>query len=76
MDEGGWASVKPYIERKKVNYPVLLGNDEVAGLFGGKYFPMPLTLIIDRRGRIAAIHAGLCQKDEYERDIQTVLNER
>jgi len=76
MDEGGWASVGPYIERKGVNYPVMIGNDEVAGLFGGKHFPMPLTLIIDRSGRIAAIHAGSCRKDEYESDINTVINER
>ena len=76
MDEGRWAAVTPYVEQKNVNYPVLMGNDDLAGLFGGKYFPMPLTLIIDRSGRIAAIHAGLCRKDEYESDINTVLDEK
>jgi peroxiredoxin len=75
MDEGGWASVKPYIGRKGVNYPVMIGNDGVAGLFGGLK-TIPLTLIIDRYGRIAAIHAGLCRKDEYESDIRAVLNEK
>jgi peroxiredoxin len=76
MDKGGWATVTPYVEQKNVNYPVLMGNDELAGRFGGKYFPMPLTLIIDRSGRIAAIHAGLCRQDEYESDINTVLAEK
>jgi peroxiredoxin len=76
MDVGGWETVTPYVEQKNVNYPVLMGNDELAGLFGGKYFPMPLTLILDRSGRIAAIHAGLCRKDEYESDINTVLAEK
>ena len=76
MDKSGWAVIKPYAASKKVNYPIVLGNDEVALLFGGKYFPMPLTLIIDRSGRIASIHAGLCRKDEYASDIETVLNER
>ena len=75
MDEGGWHSVQPYIEEKRVNYPVMIGNDEVAGLFGG-LDSIPLTLIIDRSGRIAAIHAGLCRKDEYESDIDAVLNEK
>jgi peroxiredoxin len=75
MDEGGWASVKPYIGRKGVNYPVMIGNDGVAGLFGGLR-TVPLTLVIDRYGRIAAIHAGLCRKDEYESDIGAVLNEK
>jgi len=75
MDEGGWTAVKPYIKEKGVNYPVMIGNDEVAGLFGGLH-TIPLTLVIDRSGRIAAIHAGLCRKDEYESDINAVLNER
>lgn len=75
MDEDGWHSVKPYIDEKRVNYPVMIGNDEVAKLFGG-LDSIPLTLIIDRSGRIAAIHAGLCRKDEYESDIKAVLNER
>ncbi len=75
MDEGGWHSVKPYIDEKRVNYPVTIGNAEVARLFGG-LDSIPLTLIIDRSGRIAAIHAGLCKKDEYESDIEAVLNEK
>jgi len=36
----------------------------------------PLTLIIDRSGRIAAIHPGSCRKDEYETDINAALNEK
>jgi peroxiredoxin len=75
MDEDGWASVKPYIDEIQVNYRVMIGNPEVAGLFGGLH-SIPLSLVIDRSGRIAAIHAGLCRKDEYETDINAVLNER
>jgi peroxiredoxin len=75
MDEDGWTSVKPYIDEKRINYPVVIGNDYIAGLFGGLH-EIPLTLVIDRSGRIAAIHAGLCRKEEYEGDINAVLNER
>ena len=75
MDEGGWASVKPYSQRMGVNYPMMIGNDEVASAFGGLH-TIPLTLVIDRYGRIAAVHAGLCRKDEYEGDIRAVLNEK
>jgi peroxiredoxin len=75
MDAEGWSAVKPYLERKRVNYPVMLGNDQVAGLFGGLQ-AIPLTLVIDRGGRVAAVHAGLCRRDEYESDINAVLNER
>lgn len=77
MDPGGWSAVKPYIERQKVDYPVLLGNERIAALFGvGVLQPIPLTLVIDRSGRIAAVHAGLCRRDEYESDINAVLDGR
>jgi peroxiredoxin len=75
MDESGWAAVKPFVERMGVNYPMMIGNDEVASLFGGLH-TIPLTLVIDRQGRIAAVHAGFCRKDEYEGDIRALLNEQ
>lgn len=75
MDEGGWRSVRPFLENRHVNYPVMIGSDEVAARFGG-LDALPLTLIIDRSGRVATVHAGLCTKEEYERDINSVLNER
>jgi len=53
----------------------MIGNDGVASLFGGLE-RIPLTLVIDRYGRIAAVHAGLCRKDEYESDIEAALNEK
>lgn len=74
LDEGGWGVVRPYAEAKKINYPVMVGGDRVADRFGGLK-AVPTTLIIDRQGRIAATHIGLCQKSEYEADIRAVLNE-
>jgi peroxiredoxin len=52
----------------------MVGDDRVAELFGGLK-AVPTTIIIDRQGRIAATHIGLCQKSEYEGDIKAVLNE-
>jgi len=74
MDDDGWASVRPYIEARGVNYPVVVGNDEVARRFDGVH-SLPTTVIIDRAGRIAAVHIGICKKSEYEEDVETILNE-
>jgi len=74
VDEDGWKSVKPFIEARHVNYPVMIGNADVARAFGG-IESVPMTLIIDRSGRIAATHRGLYEKDEYESDVRAVLNE-
>ena len=74
LDEDGWKSVKPYIDARHVNYPVMIGNGDIARAYGGLE-SVPMTLIIDKSGRIAATHVGLCRKDEYEADIRAVLNE-
>ena len=74
LDEGGWASVTPYLEARKINYPVVAGNDDVARLRGSRR-ATPTTLIIDKSGRIAVTHVGFCSKSEYEADIKKVLAE-
>ena len=73
--DDGWNVVRPYADAKKINYRVLMADQKISDLFGGLK-GVPTTLIIDRRGRIAATHVGLCQKQEYENDIQAVLNEQ
>ena len=75
FDGDGWKSVRPYIERQRVNYPVMIGSDSFAQLYGS-LDSVPTTLIVDRSGRIAAIHVGLCTRSEYEADIKQVLKER
>src|SRR5690348_15740513 len=60
LDEGGWKAVQPYIEEKKVSYPVVLADDEVSRQYDGVE-SLPTTMIIDRSGRIAAVHVGLCR---------------
>ncbi len=72
MDEGGWETVKPYLQRVKVNYRILMGTDEVAEAYGG-VSSLPTTFVIDREGKIASVHVGLVGKSEYENDISEVL---
>ncbi len=72
MDDEGWEIVRPYLQAKKVNYRVVIGNDSVATLYGGVE-SLPTTFIIDREGKIAAVHVGLVSKSEYANDIQQLL---
>lgn len=73
LDDDGWAAVKPYIERRKINYPVVVGDDQTELLYGG-IDALPTTFIIDRAGRIAAVHQGLISKSEYEHEILDLLD--
>jgi peroxiredoxin len=75
MDDGGWADVKKYIEKEKINYRILLGNDEVGGKYGG-VDSLPTTFLIDRDGRVAAKHEGIEPangKDEIRDEIIRLL---
>ena len=63
LDGDGWKSVKPYIAAKGVNYPIVVGTDAVANLY--KVPAMPVTLLIDRNGNIAATHKGVINKESY-----------
>ena len=75
MDEDGWAAVRPFIDSKKVNYRMGIGDQELALKYGG-IESLPETFVIGRDGRIAFRHVGLVSKNEYEADIVSLLNAR
>lgn len=74
MDDDGWAAVKPYISEKKMNYRVVLGTDSVAREYGG-IDSLPTTFVIDQDGRIVTSHIGLINKDDYLKEIQSLLGQ-
>jgi peroxiredoxin len=66
-----------YRDRNFAVVTVSPGNDPdggIARLYGGPA-PMPTTLILDKSGRIAVMHAGLCTRNEYDDAIKGLLNE-
>jgi peroxiredoxin len=73
LDEDGWKSVTPYLEKNPMNYLVLVGNKDLEKLYGIEGLPM--TLLIDHHGRIAASYAGMVDKDAFEREIRVLLQE-
>ncbi len=72
MDEEGWDVVKPYVEKTKINYRMVIGDDMTAELYGG-VDSLPTSFMLDREGRIAATHVGLVSKSAYQNDINTLL---
>jgi peroxiredoxin len=72
MDEDGWRVVNPYVASQKINYPIVLGNEQVNMLYGG-IEALPTTLLIGRDGKVAYLHAGLISRTEYEKEITQLL---
>lgn len=73
MDEDGWKVVKPFLAEKKINYPTVLGDQALASRFGVS--ALPVTLLIDRDGKIADLHAGMVDKDAFEAEIKALLKD-
>lgn len=74
MDEDGWDVVKPYIEKQKFNFRVLLATPEIDKLYPGME-AWPTSFLIDRHGRIADTHTGLVSKSVFTRTIEALLKE-
>jgi peroxiredoxin len=75
MDDDGWKSVKPFLETHKLNYPVVIANQDLTNRYGG--LPsLPMTLLIDRNGKIAETHPGMVDKNAFENRIKSLLQEK
>jgi cytochrome c biogenesis protein CcmG/thiol:disulfide interchange protein DsbE len=73
MDAEGWEKVTPYVVQHPFNYPIVAGDDTFAKLFN--VVNLPLTIVVDRHGRIADVHAGVVDKRQWEKQLQALLRE-
>ena len=66
--------IKPYAAKYHINYPLLLGKDreEVQDAYGPMW-GIPVSVIIDRDGRVAKKHSGIATKEQFEREIKALL---
>lgn len=72
IDEG-WKPVKAFIEQKKVNYPIVLNTEGLRNRY--ELNAMPMTLLINRRGEIAASYIGVVDKGACESKLRALLEE-
>jgi thiol-disulfide isomerase/thioredoxin len=81
MDEDGKASVDPFIQSTKfdvggqqvaMNYPIVLGNDDIAEKFGGM-LGLPTSLVISRDGKIVKRYIGLVNEADLDKQIKDLL---
>jgi len=74
MDDEGWEVVKPFAAKMGINYRLVIGNDITAQAYGG-VDALPTTFLIDRTGKIAAVHVGLASKKDFEDGIEQLLKD-
>jgi peroxiredoxin len=74
LDQNGIQAVVPFVEQKGINYVSLIGNAQIARLYGG-IRNIPTAFVIDRNGRIASKHVGYKGREAFESDIVPLLKE-
>jgi thiol-disulfide isomerase/thioredoxin len=81
MDEEGKSVVEPYVQKTQfdvaghpmtMNYPIVLGDDDLAGKFGG-LLGLPTTYVITREGKVAKRYIGLASESDLDKLIQSLL---
>lgn len=81
MDDEGKSVVQPFVEKTQfdvnghsmtMNYPIVLGNDDIAAKFGG-LIGLPVTLVITRDGKIHKRFIGQVTGPELEKEIKALL---
>lgn len=66
--------VGDFVSQMKIDYPILLGTDQVADQYGG-VDALPTTFFIGRDGKIVRRVMGLAGHSEFEEAIQAALKE-
>ncbi len=81
MDEEGKSAVTPFLAKERfnvggqklpMNYPIVIGNDEVADKFGG-LLGYPTSFLISRDGKIVKKVQGLISYEEFTKAIESQL---
>ena len=73
MDDDAKVSVPKFAQDMKIDYPVLIGTEQVADQYGG-VLGLPMTFYIGRDGKIVKKIEGLTSHSDIEDSIKAALN--
>jgi len=72
LDEDGWEKVKPFVDKNKISYPIVLGTAAVVQQYGG-IEGIPTTFIVDKKGNVVERQVGMLTKGMLEQKIKVLL---
>jgi len=71
-DDEGIKVVKPFAEKNRINYPILLQDNKVADDFGG-IVGIPTSFLIDTQGKIVKKYFGYTETAVIKKDMESLL---
>jgi thiol-disulfide isomerase/thioredoxin len=72
MDQTGPASVKKFVEKYMISYPIAMGDEDLWKAFGGGE-SLPMTVIINRDGQIVDRKRGAVATADFEKTLLAIL---
>jgi len=66
------ARVRAFARSIKVNYPIILGTRQIKARFSSEE-TLPLTVVIDRDGKVNEIISGILLREEFDEKIKPLL---
>jgi len=67
--------VQRFARSIKVNYPIILGTREIRARFSSEE-TLPLTVVIDRDGKVSDIISGILLREEFDEKIKPLLMQK
>jgi peroxiredoxin len=64
--------VRRFARSLKVNYPIILGTRQIKTRFSSEE-TLPLTVVIDREGKVSDIISGILLRQEFDEKIKPLL---
>jgi hypothetical protein len=75
MDDADPGVIASFAQKMGVNYPVLVGKEEVGSQYGGIEY-LPSTFYISRDGKVIDHVFGLVSRSEIESNIEKALSQQ
>ena len=75
LDQGGLKDVVPFMKDHGMNYPVVLGTEEVVSAYGG-IRGIPTTFVIDKKGYVREAFEGYRSASTFENLVKQLLAEK
>ncbi|MGH9803961.1 MAG: TlpA family protein disulfide reductase, partial [Candidatus Acidiferrales bacterium] len=73
VDDAGWSEINKFERETPIEYPVLYDRTKTAGDAFGGLIGLPVTVFIDREGRISYKHIGITDIDTLKAHIEELL---
>jgi len=75
LDEEGASKVRPFLKEHPMDYIQAIGDQGTADAFHVDASTLPVTLLIDKQGRIRFRHVGITKKDVLEGELNQLTAE-